>query len=429
MAQPASQLQIDEIDSDDDQSPTEVLEIDERYTVVPDVDGSSYWKRHDAFADMNWSPRQGLAALVDPFLDRVYPLNRENDLPEGTIHKDPYWQAIHHPDGSGVVQSSAGSRLYGIRTADGTVVATNTNRLWFPYHSEYHRRRDDDSGEVDRYDYEWFVQMPFRFVGEVLTEFTDLDLAAEDSLLRMGMNRETMVEGPEFMRGVVGADTLDDDTEDGVLLTHETGVQVYVGWDSTAWDDYEMFGFVPFDGEAGVPVPSAEDALDLLTPNAAAAGDDSEVIRQGEYFLVPFEAEPEGTIQSPGVSERPFGGSPLDSHIPREWRTAVADDVFVQRFVLEFGDELDVSDVETPQDAVDLLYEHEGGLKGEAAMATSPLAAPYATARELAESIYVRGSFRHRDNEHRMEMVEEWRRVTTHEWDVMTQDGQRYHME
>ena len=382
---------------------TERLGIDARYTVVPDVDASG-----------------DLGALTDPFLDMVYPLNDDTDHARGVIHNSNRWLARHRPDGSGIVESSKGGATYGVRLADGTVIGNAEMNFWFPWHSDYHQRRPDDSGEVDVYDYDWFIQFPYQFLEAVLNEFTDIDSKAEESVLRLGTDAENVADGAKFMRGVVAADILDAPEERGVLLTHDSGTQVYIGWDSTAWDTYEMFGFVPFDGTDGVPAPSAADALDLLRPNEAAAAPDTNVTRQGEYFLVPAEEAAAGTIQQPGVAERPYGGSPLDSHIPRDWRPVVDDDTFIRRFMRAANDPFAGPVPETPQDCVDLLA--DGTVDPETDVT-------YAEVREMADGVQVRGTLRHRANEHEMVNVSEWRRATTHEWDVMTQDGQRYHME
>lgn len=376
----------------EEQTPaTERLGIDPRYTVVPEVDASGH-----------------LGKVVDPFVDMVYPLNEDSDIPRGVVRNSGRWQAKHRPDGSGVVESSAGTATYGIRTAGGTIVGDVREDFWFPWASDYHQRRPDDSGEVEVYDYDWFIEIPFRFVGEVLTMQTDLDLADEDSALRIGRDEETFVEGPDFMREVVAADILDDDTERGVLLTHDSGVQVYIGYDSTAYGDSEVFGFVPFDGEKGVPAPSASDALDLLRPNRAAAAEESNVERQGEWFLVPTAEEAEGTIQKPGLDAKPYGGSPLDNHVPRDWRTVVDDDTFVRRFMEAMEDPFGGQVPETPQDCVDLL--NEGAVN----------TIEYDDLIEMAEGVQVRGTLRHRENEHRMAKAEEWRQATTHDWEVIT---------
>lgn len=439
------------------QAPESEQQEDEQFLSVNDVAGIA--GRYEIITEVDAAGNLG--KMVDPWIDMVYPLNRGNGLDEGVIDNPGPWQARHYPDGSGVVESSKGGNLYGVRTADGMIIGNEAAHLWFPYQSEYRQETEQEGYEVDVYDYDWFVQIPFRFVGETLTEFTDLDTADEDSLLRRGSAEETFVEGPEFMRGVVGADKLDDPEERGVLLTHKTGVQVYVGRDSTSWDDFELFGFVPFDGENGVPAPSAEDALDLLRPNEAAVADESAVERQGEWFLVPTEDDPEGTIQKPGVASKEWrygtdrvgrfetrhdaigavakeagarwidlvepervypSGSPLDNHLPRDWKTGVDDDTFASRVWRYSGGVWDIDLFPSaPQDVLDYIFENEGEFNDPQEV--------YADIREMAEGIYVRGTLRHRDNEHGMVQADDWRRATTHEWDVMTQDGETYHLE
>lgn len=419
----------------------EELGIDPRYEIISDVHALG-----------------GLQNVIDPFVDMQYPLNRDNDLPEGVIDNSNRWRAVHHPDGSGVVKSGRGSTIYGIRTADGTIVGNVTEGMWFPYRSDYHKRREDNSGEVEFYDdYDWFIELPFPFVGNTLTMQTDLDIGDPESALRIGTDSETFVDGPAFMQQVVGADILEDDDERGVLLTHTSGVQVYVGWDSTAHRGTEMFSFVPFDGEDGVPAPSAADALDLLRPNRAAAADQSCVERQGEWFLVPTVEDAEGSVQKPGVGEKSWryssshldrefdtrheaigeatlregvgsiesvrserkyaSGSPLESHVPRDWRASVDDETFIGRFRGAFPELFtDGEEVSSPQDCLDLLWEREGDL-------AIPEDEMYERVRsDVAEGIQVRGTVRHRENDHEMAAVDEWRAATTHDWEALTLD-------
>jgi hypothetical protein len=262
-------------------------------------------------------------------------------------------------------------------------------------------------GEVD------YVNVPFRFVGAILEEQTDIDTPEEGSLLDLGRvnDDENIVEGHVWMRGVVDADVLPDEhDESGVLLTHESGVQAYVGWDSTSHADRQndLFGFVPFDGEEGVPVPSANDALDLLKPHDAVARED--VARQGEWFLVRTDEYPGSGTCKPGVGERPYGGSPLESHVPRDYALGVTAGTFLRRVDEEFEDLPE--DVRRVQEFFDWL--DETGAESEM----------FERARELADGIFVRGSLRHRRNEHYLENVgEDWHRAVTHDWEVMTLDS------
>lgn len=343
--------------------------------------------------------------VVDPWVRGKYPVSDDPDVEDGVIRTKVNYYAVQHDDGSGVVMTPAGGAVYAVRLADGTILGNESRGLMWPYGSE-----TEDEAEA-------YAEIPFRFVGDVVAEQT---------------RREVTDEGRTLMRSLRGADILDDHhDEEGVLLTHESGLQVYVGWDSTSYENSDLFGFVPFDGEDGVPVPSAGDALDLLKPHEAVARKGGEVTRQGEWFLVDTGEEPEGSIQKPGVSARPYGGSPLESHVPRDWATGVEDGVFLERARGAF-DDLPV-DVETPQGVFDWLHaedpDPEDGefdfLTSEQEALSEEIDAMYETARELADGIYVRGSFRHRDGEHYMETVDGWRRAETHEWDVITTDGRQ----
>ena len=345
--------------------------------------------------------------IVDAWLRMQYPVPGGDaaggDLEPGTIGSGSNYQAVQRPDGSGVFQSPAGTATYAVRLPDGTVLR-NTDRG--PNSPWSYAGLDTLARE--------YIELPFVFVGHVATMQTDLD-NSDEATTRPGVQwdfeEDTFIEGDAFLREVVEADVLDHPEEEGVLLTHESGVQLYVGWDSTAADTDGVFGFVPFDGAAGTRVPSARDALDLLKPqDVLTRGED--VPRQGEWFLIPSDTGngPSGTVQKPGVGARPYGASPLENHVPRDWATAVEDRVFLER-VSERFDELPES-VETPQDVFEWLA-NEG--------AESNL---YAAARELAEGIYVRGTLRHRDHDHRVENVgDEWHRAETHEFDVITTDG------
>lgn len=378
-------------------SETRELGIDTRYTVVDD-----------------YEPTGGLHRLTDALVNMVYPRNENRDDPEGVINNSNRWVVEQRPDGSGILKSGAGGTIYGIRTAGGAILGNSRESIWFPYKSDYYEEPVDGRPAGQRYDYDWFIEVPYRFVGSVLEGLTSLDMHGEDSILALGREPENTVDGGMFMEGVVHADILDHEDERGVLLDHTSGVQVYVGWDSTAHRGEEMFGFVPYDGEDGIPAPSAEDALSLLRPNRAAAADErSDVVRQGEWFLVPTRNDADGTVQKPGVSSRPYGGSPLDSHVPRDWRTVVADETFVSKFDGYARYEAPVTTDWTPQDVLDYVHEN----LPEDAEAREQV---FEDLREMAGGVQVRGTVRHRDNDHEIVQTDDWCEATTHDWDVMT---------
>jgi hypothetical protein len=237
-----------------------------------------------------------------------------------------------------------------------------------------------------------FTGMRWRFLAEIVP-----DVVSEQTEMDADV---------EFLREIVHGDDLPaGHPERGAVLTHKSGVQVYVGRDSTAHARNNLFAFVTYDGKTGARVETAEEALDLLKPDPVVGLEADEVVRQGEWFL--FEdGEPMGSTQKPGVRERPYGASPLDSHIPREWATGVPD----MRFMGRVHDRFSTPDgVRSPQDVFEWLDDVDASDQ------------MVETVRGLADGLFVKGSFRHEDNEHFIETVEGgWHRAETHEWDVMT---------
>lgn len=354
-------------------------------------------------------PVQGYGPLVDAWARYRYPVNVDENGRSGVIQGLGSRNARQFPDGSGVYESNTGARVYAVRTPSGVVVWNHDGDSPWPHSSEA-----EDEVDVE-------ICVPFPFIGEVLSRLSDLVLYDEQSLVGLGgrAGEDDFVDGQVFMRGIVDVDLLPEKHEErGALLTHEDGPQVYVGWDSTARDD-ELFGFCPFDGTNGVPVPSATDALDLLTPNEADAAADSGLERQGEWYFVPTAPRPDaslvpkGTIQNPGVKSRPFGGSPLESHVPRDWKTGKPDLEFVMDVEQELGYPTTAG---SPQEIFDAI--HAGELDME-----------LDRARELADGIYVRGSIRHRENDHTMLVLDDWRRAVTHDWSVLSVDGVNFHLD
>lgn len=364
--------------------------------------------RHDETPGPDVDPRYDIvdtitvddaAGLVDAWARYRYPTNEHTDLESGVIAMDG-WSVVgqQHADGSGIIHAPERLDVFALRSPEGIVITNDDRSLMWP----------DDSDAADEVDSHGFS---FEFVGDVIEEQTDLDTDRDGRpwLDELTVAPDTTrVDGEDVMRDVVAVDVLPPDhPDDGVLLTHRTGVQVYIGHDSTWWDDNDVFGFVL---EQEYRAPSASDTISLLKPTdvAAAEQDGKDVRRQGEWYLVPADEVPAGTIQRPGVGSRPYGGSPLGSHVPREWATGVPDD----EFVAKFHDEIDANvTAETPQAVVEALG------SWSVRRQTS-----FADLREMAGGIYVRGSLRHRDREHEMETVDGWHRARTHDRDVLTID-------
>lgn len=220
-------------------------------------------------------------------------------------------------------------------------------------------------------------------------------------------------------------DRLEDDhlgdVDLGVLLAFPDESLMFVGSDPTARDAIPLFGFII---ERGMPLPTpqtAQEALDLLRPGevqeAFAEGDAPP--RQGEWFLLPTELVPVGSVFKPGVKKRPFGPSPLGDHVPREYAFTITDDGFMRRF-----DEIapQARGVNRPSEAVGWL--HRQRFFDDVGAVEIPDAVPeWEDLQDLAGDILVRGTLRHRENDHFLENVgDRWHRAVTHDVDVYTGD-------
>lgn len=207
-----------------------------------------------------------------------------------------------------------------------------------------------------------------------------------------------------------------------LLLVARDGTRVFVGEDATARDSNGLFGYVIGPDDRLPLVRTAREALDLLKPAQASAAEmeGATPLRQGEWFLVPTDEEPVSPVYSGGVSRRPFGGSPLENHVPTEWGIGVPEDEFMAWFERECPELAD--HVETPAEAFQRIWRgHEIASIEDVELLTD---LPDAEAlREFAEPIYVRGTLRHRDNDHYMESIGDgWRLAVTHDVDVFTMD-------
>jgi hypothetical protein len=207
----------------------------------------------------------------------------------------------------------------------------------------------------------------------------------------------------------------------GKLITYKNGNQLFYGHDTTAHGS-GRFGFV-IDEEA--PVPEPERALDLLLPKAVrrAQADGAEIPRQGEWFFVPEEyatKERNGSLNKPGVAERPYGASPLDSHVPRDWAPVNADSDVIENFRehddVEFTGSYDLDDVlESPQHVV--AFYDTGRMHYESSLTWNQLQ------REILGGVWLRGTVRHDDRDHYVENLgDEWHLAVTHDYEVVTQD-------
>lgn len=212
-------------------------------------------------------------------------------------------------------------------------------------------------------------------------------------------------------------------TEDlELLLAYEDDVRQFVGQDETSKQGSELFSFFIRPEAGDPPVRTVEEALEMLKPHGvreALVTSDVGPKRQGEWWLLADQGEPESDVFKPGVSERPFGGSPLANHVPREYAFGVTADELFQRIQDEFpefpaGDSLE--DVFQKMRIADRMRDSDD-------ITLETPVPEYHDIRSLAEGVYVRGTLRHRDSEHYLEKIgEEWHLALTHDVEVYTVD-------
>lgn len=211
-----------------------------------------------------------------------------------------------------------------------------------------------------------------------------------------------------------------DDADLGELLVLPDETILFVGRDPTTKEHQTspLYGYL-IEPTEPLPAPrTAQEALSLLRPPDVQriVDEDGEVpTRQGEWFLVPTGGTPVGSTFHPGVNERPYGPSPLGNHVPREYGFGVRDSLVLDRL----HDRLDVpASVATIPEVIRWL-DRQPDWSGE----NAPPRPGWEDLREAAEEVYVRGTLRHRQNEHYVENAgERWHRAYTHDIDVYTGD-------
>jgi len=267
-------------------------------------------------------------------------------------------------------------------------------------------RRYDDAGEVEISSYESNYTFP-RFVDAVLDE-VGKDFTNEEARL---------------------IDEIDDpdDVDFGFLLALPDESVMFVGSDPTAKDAIPWFTFI-VDRHEPMPAPrTAQDALDMLRPPSVqdlVYEDDYLPSRHGEWWLIPTGMMPVGTVFQPGVKDEPYGASPLGNHVPREYAFTVSDQDFMRRF----RDEVDAApaSVRTPPDVIEWTWRQ---IKKPIPTDFAP---DWADIREWGGNVLVRGTVRHRDDDHFVEKCDErWHIAVTHDVEVYTGDGvaERVHLD
>lgn len=218
-----------------------------------------------------------------------------------------------------------------------------------------------------------------------------------------------------------------EDIDDGLLVAFPDESLLFLGKDPTAKDAMPWYGFT-IEPMEPIPAPeSAGDALDLLKPPSVqnVIQEDAWIPnRHGEWWLLPTNLMPIGGTFSPGVKSTPYGPSPLGNHVPREWGMTTKPSDFMDRFRAHVESAPD--SIQTPPEAIDWTWRQTK--KG-----TPPEDAPsWAQIREWAETILVKGTIRHRDDDHFVENCGEvWHKAETHNVEVYTADalGEDVHLD
>ena len=208
------------------------------------------------------------------------------------------------------------------------------------------------------------------------------------------------------------------DIDDGLLVAFPDESLMFIGKDPTA---KETMGWYAFTVEPMEPVPapeSAQDALDLLKPpdvEDVILEDDWIPNRHGEWWLLPTQMIPGGDIHKPGVKTTPYGPSPLGNHVPREYAFTRPD----SEFMADFTDQTPAPEtVETVPEAIKWTWR-------QTQKQQPPEGTPsWADIREWAGTVLVKGTIRHRDDDHYVEDCGDvWHKAVTHRMEVYTSDG------
>ena len=226
--------------------------------------------------------------------------------------------------------------------------------------------------------------------------------------------REEMAEDARFL----------DRREEDFLLIYPDDTRVFVGRDDTA-SNSGLFGYRVAPEDSLPMIDTVDEALDLLKPNRVAERlkDDSRSnpVRQGEWWFLSNCGEPRSQVFKGEVASRPYGASPLQNHVPRDYAFGATEDEIIAELTDRyepFGDSVDslaglVEDITDPRHASDL----DSYLQEDAGFSIRDMR------REVFQGVYVRGTVRHRSGEHEMlSLGEEWHLALTHPLSVRSAD-------
>lgn len=209
-----------------------------------------------------------------------------------------------------------------------------------------------------------------------------------------------------------------EDVHFGVLLVGPDEGQLFVGSDVTAADAIPWFAYHIGPAEP-IPAPAdAREALDRLkTPEVRDVEAENGWLapRHGEWWLLPTQMVPGGSVFKPGVSESPYGPSPLGNHVPREYAFIRPDSQFMAAF--REGVPQAPRSLKTPPEVLEWTYR-------QVQKEHPPEYAPdWAKIRDWGGEVLVRGTIRHRDGDHHVhDCGDVWHKAQTHNIRVYTGD-------
>jgi len=254
-------------------------------------------------------------------------------------------------------------------------------------------------------DYEYPVP---RFIDELLNRLDKPDLHPEDAKL-------------------IDTVTPSEDIDDGMLVAYPDESLMFLGKDPTAKDAMPWYAFTVEPSEP-MPAPeTAKDALDLLKPpevKDVIVEEDWLPNRHGEWWLLPTQMIPQSRVFKPGVNSEPYGPSPLGNHVPREYAFTNSADDFITSFQESVPDA--PSTIASPPEVI------EWGFRQQNKSRPPDYAPSWADIRAWAGDILVKGTLRHRDDDHYVEDCgERWHKAVTHRVEVYTADsvGENVHLD
>jgi len=219
------------------------------------------------------------------------------------------------------------------------------------------------------------------------------------------------------------------DIDDGLLVAYPDESLMFIGKDPTAKD---TMGWYAFTVEPMEPTPApdtAADALDLLKPpevQDVVEGQGWIPNRHGEWWLLPSRKVPLSATFNPGVKTRPYGPSPLGNHVPREYAFTEPADRFMEQFTEHVNSAPD--SIATPPEVIKWAWRQQNKEPS-----VRPDDSPsWADIRSWAGDVLVKGTIRHRDDDHFVEKVgEQWHEAVTHRVEVYTSDaiGEGVHLD